>query len=46
MLKSTFNSISRDDKLVLEGSEISVKTLFDSFLANLLKTSDTDTDID
>lgn len=46
ILKDTFNSVSRDAELVLEGSEISVKTLFDSFLANLLKTSDTDTNID
>ena len=46
LLKDTFSAVSRDAELVLEGSEISVKTLFDSFLANLLKTSDTDTNID
>jgi hypothetical protein len=46
LLKDSFSAISRDAELVLEGSEISVKTFFDSFLANLLKTSDADTNID
>jgi hypothetical protein len=48
ILKDTFNSFNygRDAEIITAGSEISVKTLFDSFLANLLKTSDTDTKID
>lgn len=46
LLKDSFSAVSRDAELVLEGSEISVKTFFDSFLANLLKTSDTNTNVD
>jgi hypothetical protein len=44
MLKDAFNVISRDAKLALEGSEISVKTLFDSYLANLLLNKNHDPD--
>lgn len=45
-LKETFNASTADEKRILEGAEISVKTLFDSYLANLLKISDSDTKID
>ena len=45
-LKETFNATTPDEKRILEGAEISVKTLFDSYLANLLKVSDSDTKID
>jgi hypothetical protein len=46
MLKTTFNALTRDEKLALEGSDISIKTLFDSFLANLLVVSNSDTQLD
>ena len=46
VLKETFNASTADEKRILEGAEISVKTLFDSYLANLLKISDSDTKID
>lgn len=46
LLKDTFEGVSRDEQQVLEGSEISVKTLFDSFVANLVKTEDSNTNID
>lgn len=47
-LKETFSSEGYDKnvKISFEGAEISVKTLFDSYLANLLKKSDRDTSLD
>lgn len=47
-LKETFNSegYGKNVEIAFEGSEISVKTLFDSYLANLLKKSDRDTSLD
>ena len=47
-LKETFSSEGYDKnvKISFEGSEIRVKTLFDSYLANLLKKSDSDTSLD
>lgn len=48
LLKDTFDAAGygRRAEITFEGQEISVKTLFDSFVANLFKTSDTDTKID
>ena len=48
LLKDTFDAAGygRRAEIAFEGQEISVKTLFDSFVANLLKTSDTNTEID
>jgi hypothetical protein len=48
-LKETFSTKGydkRNSELNFEGSEISVKTLFDSYLANLLKESDTNTSLE
>lgn len=48
ILKDTFNpeDYGRHAKMSFEGQKISVKTLFDSYVANLLKISDSNTKIE
>ena len=43
-LKTTFKAITRNEDRLLQGSEVSVKTLFDSFVANLVQNHALDED--